>query len=318
MPPQPLHEIRLVIFAGDHGVAAHGVSAFPPEITGAMVRTFLAGRAGVSALARANGVAVRVLDLGCTDTFADLPVEQRQALQAHKVREGSQPIHLADALSPAEFAAAWRAGQDVAAEEIAAGADLLISGDMGIGNTTPAAALVAAALGRPGAEVVGRGTGVDEATLRHKAGLIDQAVARVGTASADPAEALRCLGSADLVAATAFLATAAHAGVPALLDGLMGVACGLYAEGLAPGAADWFAAGHRSPEPGQALALEALGLCPLLDLGMRLGEGSGAVAAVPLLQGAAHLLADVALLAELAPPEEHSPRPQATDHQDWP
>ena len=299
VPPAPPASVRLVIFAGDHGVAGHGVSAFPPDITGAMVRTFLTGRAGVNALARAHGVHVRVLDLGCTDEFADLPDDLRSEVQRHKVHRGSAPIHKADALTEREYAEAWAAGEVAAREELAAGGDLLVTGDMGIGNTTPAAAMVAAALGLSAAQVTGRGTGVDDPGLARKTAVVERALTRLGPRAADPAEALRGLGSADLVAATSFLVTAAGAGTPALLDGLLGVTCGLYAERLAPGTAAWFAAGHRSPEPGQALALEALGLSPLLDLGMRLGEGSGAVAAVPLLRGAAALLRDVALLEEL-------------------
>lgn len=299
VPPVPPTGVRLVIFAGDHGVARHGVSAFPPEITGAMVRTFLSGRAGVSALARAHDVAVRVLDLGCADAFTDLDPGTRAALQRHKVRRGSGAIHREDALSPQEYADAWLAGESIAREEIACGADLLISGDMGIGNTTPSAALIAALLGLPGTAVVGRGTGIDDAALVAKGDLVDQAVARLGDRVEAPQEVLRCLGGADLVATTSFLVTAARAGVPSLLDGLIGVACALVAERLAPGAAAWFAAGHRSPEPGQVAALEALDLEPLLDLGMRLGEGSGAVAAVPLLRGASALLREVALLEEL-------------------
>ena len=288
-----------MIFAGDHGVAQHGVSAFPPEITGAMVRTFLAGRAGVSALAAAHDVQVRVLDLGCADDFADLDQAVRAALQQHKVHRGSAPLHLTDALTPQEYADAWVAGERVAGEELAAGADLLITGDMGIGNTTPTAALVAATLGLTAAAVVGRGTGVDDAALAHKIALVDQGLGRLGPRADDPAEILQALGSADLVATTAFLVTAARAGVPVLLDGLISVACALLAQRLEPGAVDWFTAGHRSPEPAQSLALEALGLTPLLDLGLRLGEGSGAVAAVPLLRGAIALLRDVALLEEL-------------------
>lgn len=299
VPPTPLSAVRLVIFAGDHGVARHGVSAFPPEITGAMVRTFLGGRAGVSALARAHDVRVRVLDLGCADDFDDLEEGVRADLQRHKVGCASAPIHLADALTPQQYAEAWGAGEAVAREELGAGADLLISGDMGIGNTTPTAALVAAALNLPASAVVGRGTGVDDSALAHKTALVDQALARLGDRSSNPAETLRVLGSADLVATTAFQVTAARAGVPLLLDGLIGVACGLFAERIAPGAAAWFAAGHRSPEPGQVQALESLGLSPLLDLGLRLGEGSGAVAAVPLLHSAIALLRDVALLEDL-------------------
>jgi len=299
VPPRPVEQVRLVIFAGDHGVAGHGVSAFPSAVTGAMVRTFLAGRAGVSALARAHGVQVRVLDLGVDDDFADLPDDVRRPLQAHKVRRSSGAIHLEDALTAAETEQALAAGAAVAAEEIAAGADLLISGDMGIGNTTPAAALVAAGLGVPAAEVAGRGTGIDDETWAHKQSVIDRAYARTRARHDDPVDTLTALGSADLAATTGYLLAAAEHGVPVLLDGLMAVACAVTAERIAPGAAAWYAAGHRSTEPAQALALDKLGLTPLLDLGLRLGEGSGAVAAVPLLRSAATLLTEVALLDDV-------------------
>lgn len=299
VPPEPLDSVRLVIFAGDHGVAGHGVSAFPPAITGAMVRTFLAGKAGVSALARAHGVAVRVLDLGVAEDFSDLDEQRRSALTAYKIREGSGAIHLQDALTGPETDAALAAGAAVAREEIAAGAQLLTSGDMGIGNTTPAAALVAAGLGLPGAEVVGRGTGISEEGLRHKAEVVDAALARAGDRVADPLQTLAALGSADLAATTGYLLEAARARVPVLLDGLMSVACALTADRIGPGAAAWYAAGHRSTEPAQSLALDKLGLQPLLDLGLRLGEGSGAVAAVPVVRSAVALLRDVALLADL-------------------
>lgn len=299
VPPAPLTNARLVIFAGDHGVAAHGVSAFPPAITGAMVRTFLTGRAGVSALARAHGVAVRVLDLGVDDDFADLADDSREALTSFKIRRGSGAIHVEDALTAEHTRAALDAGAAVAHEEIASGAQLLISGDMGIGNTTPAAAMVAAGLGLPAREVVGRGTGVDEDGLTRKAVVIDTALARAGARTEDPVETLTALGSADLAATTGYLLTAAQEGVPVLLDGLMSVACALTADRIEPGAAAWFAAGHRSTEPAQSVALTKLGLEPLLDLGLRLGEGSGAVAAVPVVRSAIALLREVALLEEL-------------------
>jgi nicotinate-nucleotide--dimethylbenzimidazole phosphoribosyltransferase len=299
VPPAPVDNVRLVIFAGDHGVAAHGVSAFPPSITGAMVRTFLLGKAGVSALAAAHGVAVRVLDLGVDEDFDDLDEDARAAVTAYKIRRGSGAIHLEDAHTIEQTRAALDAGARVAREEIAAGAQLLISGDMGIGNTTPAAALVAAGLGLPAVEVVGRGTVIDDAALTHKAAVIDQALRRAGDRAGDPIETLTALGSADLAAATGYLLAAAQDGVPVLLDGLMSVACALTADRIEPGAVAWYAAGHRSTEPAQALALAKLGLEPLLDLGLRLGEGSGAVAAVPLVRSAAALLRDVALLADL-------------------
>jgi nicotinate-nucleotide--dimethylbenzimidazole phosphoribosyltransferase len=295
VPPRPVDRVRAVIFAGDHGVSDHGVSAFPKAITPAMVRTFLAGKAGVSVLAAQHGVTVRVLDLGVDDDLAGVDPQ----VTAFKVRRGSGAIHLEDALTPAETAQAIVAGETVAAEEIAAGAQLLISGDMGIGNTTPAAALIAAALGVPASAVTGRGTGVDEAGLARKTEIVQQALDRVGDRTSDPVDTLTALGSADLAAAVGFMAAAARAGVPVLLDGVISVAAAVMADRLAPGAAAWFAAGHRSPEPAQSLALDQLGLEPVLDLGLRLGEGSGAVAAVPLVRSAALLLTDVALLTEL-------------------
>lgn len=295
VPPAELTDVRLVIFAGDHGVARHGVSAYPPEITAAMVRTFLSGRAGVSALARTHGVDVRVLDIGVDDDLDGVDAEVRR----HKVRRGSGAIHLEDALTPDETSQALAAGAAVAHEEIAAGAQLLVTGDMGIGNTTPAAALVAAGLGLPASEVTGRGTGVDDAGLLHKQQVIERALARAGDRTGDPVETITAVGSADLAATAGFLVAGAEAGVPVLLDGLMSVACALTADRIAPGAAAWFAAGHRSTEPAQSLALAKLGLEPLLDLGLRLGEGSGAVAAVPVLRSAVSLMREVATLAEL-------------------
>jgi nicotinate-nucleotide--dimethylbenzimidazole phosphoribosyltransferase len=295
VPPEPVDRVRAVIFAGDHGVADHGVSAYPRAVTPAMVRTFLAGRAGVSVLAAQHGVTVRVLDISVDDDLSGID----PAVQAFKVRRGSGAIHLEDAMSAAETHAALDAGTAVAAEEITEGAQLLVSGDMGIGNTTPAAALIAASLGVPAAEVTGRGTGIDEAALAHKIDIVQGALLRAGDRVDDPIDTLTALGSPDIAAAAGFMAAAARAGVPVLLDGLISVASALMAERLAPGAATWFVAGHRSTEPAQTLALDKLGLAPVLDLGMRLGEGSGAVAAVPIVRSAALLLRDVALLADL-------------------
>ena len=295
VPPAPVESVRAVIFAGDHGVSDHGVSAFPKAITPAMVRTFLAGKAAVSVLAAQHGVSVRVLDLGVDDDLNGVAA----GVIEFKIRRGSGAIHLEDALTTDQTLRAIAAGETVAAQEIAAGAQLLISGDMGIGNTTPAAALIAASLGLPASEVTGRGTGIDEAGLAHKTALVQQALDRADGRTDDPVDTLTALGSADLAAAAGFMAAAARAGVPVVLDGVISVAAAVMADRLAPGASAWFAAGHRSTEPAQSLALDKLGLEPILDLGMRLGEGSGAVAAVPLIRSAALLLSDVALLSDL-------------------
>lgn len=289
-PPAPLENVRAVIFAGDHGVADHDVSAYPKAVTGAMVATFLSGRAGVSVLARQYGVPLRVLDLGVDDDL-DVPAE----VTRFKVRRGSGAIHLEDALTPAETARALDAGTQIAREEIDAGAQLLIAGDMGIGNTTPTAAIIGHLLGLPATEVTGRGTGVSGEALAAKETIVAQAMER----AAGREDVLTALGSADLAAGVGFMIEAARHGVPVLLDGVISVANALTAEHLAPGCSAWFVAGHRSPEPAQSLALSKLGLTPILDLGMRLGEGSGAMAAVPVARSAVALLAETMLLSEL-------------------
>ncbi|WP_374455478.1 nicotinate-nucleotide--dimethylbenzimidazole phosphoribosyltransferase [Nocardioides sp.] len=297
VPPRPLDDVRLVVLAGDHGVAAHGVSAYPPAVTEAMVRTIASGRAGVSALAKEHGVVVRVVDVSVDADLGDLPAE----VTAHKVRRGSGAIHLTDALTRAETEQSLALGARLAREEVEAGAQLLMTGDLGIGNTTPAAALVAAVLGLPADEVTGRGTGIDDEGWARKRDVVSQALARAEGRTDDPVEVLTALGSADLAATTGFLVEAARLGTPVLLDGLMSVACAVVAEAMAPGASAWWVAGHRSTEPAQTHALKSLGLEPLLDVGMRLGEGSGAVAALPLLRSGVAVLRDVALLSEILP-----------------
>ncbi len=283
--------------AENRGVGAPvPVSAYPRAVTAAMVGAFVAGVAGVNVLARQHGVSVRVLDLGVDADLSELPA----VVTAHKIRRSSGAIDVEDALTREQTQRALAAGAAIAAEEIAAGADLLIIGDMGIGNTTPAAALIAATWGLPASEVTGRGTGIDDGALRHKTARIQAALDRVGPRAADPLTRLTALGSADLAAGVGFLVAAARAGVPVLLDGVVSLAEAAVAEDLAPGCEAWWAAGHRSTEPAQQLATDKLGLVPLLDLGLRLGEGSGAVAAVPLIRSAALLLSDMALLSDLA------------------
>ena len=297
VPPRPLTDVRLVVLAGDHGVAAHGVSAYPAAVTEAMVRTIVAGRAGVSALAREHGVAVTVLDIAVDADLSDLPAE----VGARKVRRGSGAIHLTDALTRAEAERSLTLGAEVARELVDDGAQLLMTGDLGIGNTTPAAALVAAVLGLPADEVTGRGTGIDDDGWTRKRDVVAAALARTAGRTTDPVELLAALGSADLAATVGFLVEASTLGVPVVLDGLMSVACAVVAEAMAPGAAAWWVAGHRSTEPAQSHALKSLGLEPLLDVGMRLGEGSGAVAALPMLRSGIAVLRDVALLSEILP-----------------
>jgi nicotinate-nucleotide--dimethylbenzimidazole phosphoribosyltransferase len=286
----------VVVFAGDHGVTASAVSAYPREITAAMVRVFIAGKSGVNVLAGLVGARVRVVDIAVDDDLEGVPAE----VCAHKIRRGSGAIDVTDALEPGEAERAFEAGRAIADAEIDGGADLLIPGDMGIGNTTVCAALVAASLGLPAQDVVGTGTGVGEDGRARKVAVVEAALARVGPEVAEPFALLTSLGSACAAATAGFLVQAAVRGVPVLLDGVFSGAAAVVARDIAPGAENWWLAGHRSTEPSQAFALKALGLEPILDLGLRLGEGSGAVQAVPTLRAARAILADMALLADLA------------------
>ncbi|WP_409186045.1 nicotinate-nucleotide--dimethylbenzimidazole phosphoribosyltransferase [Amycolatopsis sp. VS8301801F10] len=289
VPPRPLDDVRVVVFAGDHGVSAQ--SAYPREVTAAMVRVFLAGRSGVTVLAAQVGASVRVADIAVDWDAADVPAE----VTAHKIRRGSGAIDVEDALAPGEARAAFEAGRAIAASESTA--DVLIPGDMGIGNTTVCAAVVASTLGLPAAEVVGTGTGVSGEALERKTAVVAAALARRPVA--DPFDRLTALGSACLAATAGFLVEAASRGIPVLLDGIFSATAALAARDIAPGAEQWWLAGHRSTEPAQAFALKALGLTPILDLGLRLGEGSGAVQAVPTLRAARAVIAEMGLLADL-------------------
>jgi len=289
-PPHPPAQARVVVFAGDHGVARAGVSAYPPEVTGQMVANFLAGGAAVNVLARQVGASVRVLDLA-----VDAEVNGAAAdTTRHKVRRSSGRIDFEDALSAAEAEGAFAAGLAIADEEVDAGADLLIPGDMGIGNTTPAAVLVAVLTGAEAAEVVGRGTGIDDAGWMRKTAVVRDALRRARPKADDPLALLATAGGADLAAMTGLLVQAAVRRTPVVLDGVVSAAAALVAERIAPGAVPWWVAGSRSTEPAQHRALERLALVPLLDLALRLGEGTGGLMAVPLLAAAAATLAEMA------------------------
>ena len=284
-PPKPLERPRVVVFAGDHGIASKGVSAYPSEVTGQMVANFQAGGAAINVLAGVAGATVRVVDMAvAVDTSAG----------EHKVRRSSGSIDHEDALTTDEVQAALAAGKAIADEEVDAGADLLVAGDMGIGNTTPSAVLIAAITGSEPVAVVGRGTGIDDQTWMRKTAAIRDALRRAKPVTADPVALLRTVAGADITAMAAFLAQAAVRRTPVVLDGVIAGAAALLAEELAPGARAWWVAGHRSTEPAHTLVLEQLDLKPLLEMNMRLGEGSGATAAIPLLTMAARVLTDMA------------------------
>ena len=288
-PPRQFQRPRVVVFAGDHGVTASGVSAFPAEVTAQMVANFENGGAAINVLAELAGAGVRVVDIAVD---SDEPLTP--AIGAHKVRRSSGNIALEDALLADEALAAVEAGRRIADEEVDGGADLLIAGDMGIGNTTAATTLIAALTDSEPVAVVGRGTGVDDAGWARKTAAIRDALYRARGHAADPVGLLRVCGGADLAAMAGFCAQAAVRRTPVLLDGVVVTAAALVADQMAPGARRWWQAGHRSTEPAHSLALQHLALDPIVDLGMRLGEGTGAVVALPILQAAVATLASMA------------------------
>lgn len=287
-PPAAPTSPAVAVFAGDHGVLAQGVSPWPQEVTAGMVENFRSGGAAVNVLARAAGARVIVVDVGVASD-----VVEDQTVISRKVRRGTEDLAVRPAMTHAEAVQAITVGIDVADRLVDDGADLLLTGDMGIGNTTPSAALVATLTGTPADVVTGRGTGVDDETLARKVDVVQAAVARLQGVD-DPVEVLAEVGGFEHAGLVGFLLGAAARGVPVLLDGVIAGSAALVAQRLAPTAIDYCFAGHRSAEPGHAVALARLGLHPLVDLDLRLGEGSGAALAVPLVRAAALLLAEMA------------------------
>ena len=288
-PPLPV-PAAVAVFAGDHGVVAGGVTAWPQEVTGQMVANFLAGGAAINVLARQVGARVVVIDVGVAAELDPAP-----GLLSRNVRRGTFNLAVEPAMTLADARLALDIGADVAASLVAEGARCLITGDMGIGNTTPSAALIAAFARLPVASVTGRGTGVDDATLARKVAVIEAAVARAASGTADdPIATLAELGGLEIASLAGFITGGAAARVPVLIDGVIACAALLSAAQFAPGVVPYCFAGHRSSEPGSAAVLQHLGLEPLVDLGLRLGEGTGACLAFPLLEASARLLREMA------------------------
>ena len=289
--PPPLPEpVAVAVFAGDHGVHAQGVTPWPQEVTGQMVGNFLAGGAVVNAFARQAGAEVCVVDVG----VAGPPAESVRGLLARRVRAGTADMTREPAMTRAEAIRAIEVGIEVARDLVTAGNRLLVAGDMGIANTTASAALVATFCGKDPVEVTGRGTGIDDTMLSHKVAVVQAALALHAPDPADPIGVLAAVGGLEHAAIAGFLLAAAASRVPVVLDGVIAGSAALVAQALAPAAVDHWLAGHRSSEPGATAALAHLGLRPLVDLDLRLGEGSGALLAVPLVQAAARVLAEVA------------------------
>lgn len=285
---------RIVLFAGDHGVAAQGVTPWPSAVTTAMVRTILSGRATSTALARAHHVDVRLVDVGiATPLTGKLP----QHYNAAGIAAGTADLSKEPAMTVAQFDTAWAIGASEAELALAAGYRLLIAGEMGIGNTTASACITHLLTGISADQATGQGAGADDVMRARKCDIVSAAVSRL--AGATNKAALAAIAGFEIVAMAGFYATGAKPGVTLLLDGYVATAAALIAEHLYAGTAKAMIAAHQSAEPGHRSALRHLGLVPILDWQMRLGEGTGALTALPLLDAASAVLGDVATLAEV-------------------
>ena len=283
------------IFAGDHGVVAEGVSAFPQAVTGQMLRNFVNGGAAISVLAKQLGATLEVIDLGTA-----LLLEPLRGVRHLHLGEGTQNFVQGPAMTAAQLLQALAAGQASVQRAGEAGSQLFIGGEMGIGNTTAATAMACLLLECPAQELVGPGTGLDRAGVAHKAKVIEAALALHRPAISEPIDILQRLGGFEIAALSGAYLACAQRGITALVDGFICSVAALMAVRMNPACRDWLLFAHSGAEPGHQWVLKALQAEPLLDLGLRLGEGSGAALAVPLLQLACSLHNDMATFAEAA------------------
>lgn len=289
----PSPKPAVVVCAADHGIATEGVSAFPQEVTGLMLKAFGGGGAAVAVLSRAAGARLIVADLGVIN-----PPEVPSLLD-RSVRPGTADSAREPAMTLAEATLAVEHGIRIAHDLIDEGVDLIALGEMGIGNTTTASALTAALLGCDAVRVCGRGTGLDDEQVAHKVSVVDRILARHADAAGDPLKVLAAVGGLEIAALAGVVLGSAERQVPVLVDGFITGAAALVAARLAPASTDAMLAAHLSPEPGHALQLAELGLRPMLDLEMRLGEGSGATLAIPLVRSAIAILTEMATFSSL-------------------
>ena len=301
--PPPMPEPAVVaVFAADHGVHAQGVTPWPQEVTAQMVANFLLGGAVINAIAEQAGAEVVVVDVGVASELDPVP-----GLLPRKIRPGTADMTVEPAMTREQAQAAIEVGIELARDLVAAGNRCLLTGDMGIANTTASAALIASLTGLSPDEVTGRGTGVDDEMLRHKIEVIERALALHDPDPADPLGVLAAVGGLEHAALAGFMLGAAALRTPVILDGVIACSAALVAAALAPAAVGAMIAGHRSAEPGATRALEHLGLRPLVDLDLRLGEGSGAALSLGLVQSAARILRDVSTFDSAGVTDKDSP-----------
>jgi nicotinate-nucleotide--dimethylbenzimidazole phosphoribosyltransferase len=292
--PFPSMERKAVIvMAADHGVALEGVSAYPAEVTGQMVLNFLRGGAAINVLARQAGARVTVVDIGVATDF-----EPMSGLVRRKVMPGTRNQAHGPAMRREEAEQALQVGVDVFNAEAAGGLDIVATGDMGIGNTTPSSAIAAVLTGLPVAQVVGRGTGIDDQTLERKIKVIEQSLAVNQPDPNDPLDVLHKVGGLEIAGLAGVMIAAASQHIPVLVDGFISTAAAMIAVALAPRLNDYLIGAHRSVEIGHQAMLRHLNLTPLLDLNLRLGEGTGAALAFHLIEASTRILREMATFDE--------------------
>jgi len=278
---------HICIFAADHGVTEEGVSAFPSVVTAEMVKNFAHGGAAINVLANQAGATLNVVDVGVLLNTSDIP-----GIIQHKVRAGTANIKKQPAMTPAECEQAIRTGKNAARQAIKQGANVLIAGDMGIGNTTPSACLISLFAGLEPKDVVGYGTGLEDKA--NKVRVVEETIRRIKSARIAPSAYLQQAGGLEIAAIAGYYLEAASQGIPIILDGFITTAAAMAAREIDPQIISWMLASHQSQELGHKLALQHLGLSPLLDWQLRLGEGSGAALILPVLQSAIALHRDMA------------------------
>jgi len=274
-----LDKVHVVVFAGDHGVAEEGVSAFPQAVTTEMVKNFARGGAAISVMARELDATLEVVDVGTV-----IPAGQMDGVVDNRVAAGTANMATQAAMDEVQLAKALQAGQDAVLRGLQQGMQLFIGGDMGIANTTAATAIACALLKQAAVTLTGPGTGLDEAGVKHKAAIIQSVLDKHANDLTSPQDILRHVGGFEIAALCGAYLSCAQQGVPFIVDGFIASSAALLAVNIQPDIKQWLFMAHRSAEPGHAQMVEAIGIEPLLDLGMRLGEGSGAAAAVPLLR----------------------------------
>lgn len=286
--PKP-GKCRIYCFAGDHGVADEGVSAFPKEVTPQMVFNMLAGGAAINVFARHAGAELKVVDMGVDTDFTNAP-----GLLHHKVARGTANIAKGPAMTQSQTVQALETGIALASQAASEGITLLGTGEMGIANTTPATALFAAYLGLKPATITGRGTGVDDARLQHKISVIEKALSTNKASLTDPLSILASLGGFEIAGIAGLVLGGAANRVPVVVDGFISTAGALAAIKLNPAVADYVFFSHMSEEAGHRVVMNAVGIKPILDLNMRLGEGTGGALAMTLIQASLKMLNEMA------------------------